>query len=242
MFLINTADQRFWKKDEKILFLGEWCKIYNQRHIWSNLDHEVLPYHWDDRGRLYRDYQYLNGVYEKYLKLLAERLNDLHGGGYSARYWRIIIGPWLFYFIEILYDRYLSIQTAIRSGLVTGTWIIPRKLEKWASKDFPVVRRWGVSDEYNQYLYSRIIETLKEMPFNLVNFEITPPLGKESNSYFKNAAKRLFGIYSKNLPSRWNQVVLVASYLNFWDLIRLHSPWDKCLIRLCPQLCLKMFP
>ena len=45
MFLVTTADQRFWKTDEKILFLGEWCKIYNQRHIWSNLDYEVLPYH-----------------------------------------------------------------------------------------------------------------------------------------------------------------------------------------------------
>jgi putative transferase (TIGR04331 family) len=58
MFLITTADQRFWKKDEEILFLGEWCKIYDQRHIWSELNYKVLPYHWDDREKLYQDYIY----------------------------------------------------------------------------------------------------------------------------------------------------------------------------------------
>ena len=49
MFLVLTADQRFWKTDEKILFLGEWCRLYRHKPIWSGLDAEVLPYHWDDR-------------------------------------------------------------------------------------------------------------------------------------------------------------------------------------------------
>ena len=31
---------------------------------------EVLPYHWDDRNKLYDDYQYLNIIYENTLKAL----------------------------------------------------------------------------------------------------------------------------------------------------------------------------
>ena len=67
MFLATTADQRFWKKNEKVLFLGEWCKIYSQKSIWSQLDYEVLPYHWNDREKMYRDFQKLDETYENFL-------------------------------------------------------------------------------------------------------------------------------------------------------------------------------
>ncbi len=225
MFLVTTADQRFWKKDENILFLGEWCKIYNQRHVWSNLYHEVLPYHWDDRERLYQDYLHLDSVYERYLKLLSDRLNELHDTDYSIRYWRIIIGSWLRYFIEILYDRYLSIKSAIDSGLVTGTRIIPEDIEKWVPKDFIIFQDLFISDEYNLYLYSRIIEALGKMPFEPVNVGISPPSEKKTvfsqDSYILDQARKLLEIYSKKLPSRFNEVVFVTSYLNTLDLIKL---------------------
>lgn len=225
MFLVTTADQRFWKKDEKILFLGEWCKIYNQKHVWSKLDYEMLPYHWDDRERLYQDCLYLEDVYERYLRLIAERLNYIHNVDHSIRYWRIIIGPWLHLFIKILYDRYISIQTAIESGLVKGTWIIPKIIERWIPKDIGIFHDWFVSDEYNQYLYSRIIETLGRIPFDIVNVGIAPPFEKKSvfshDSFPMLQLRKLLVMYAKNLPSRWNQVVFVTSYLNNFDLIKL---------------------
>src|SRR5436190_19598634 len=123
MFLVTTADQRYWNKDQPTLFLGEWCKVYDQKHVWSQMNSQVLPYHWDDRDRLYRDYLHLQEVYERYLQRLAERMNEVHQVDHSLRYWRILIGPWLFYFIQVLYDRYLSICCAQESKLVTKTWI-----------------------------------------------------------------------------------------------------------------------
>ena len=83
MFLITTADQRFWKTDEPILFLGEWCKLFSQRPVWENLSYEVIPYHWDDRKKLYRDYLSLKGLQEELLRELAEKLNEIHGVDYS---------------------------------------------------------------------------------------------------------------------------------------------------------------
>ena len=99
MFLATTSDQQFWNKHEKILLLGEWCKIYSQKDIWSKLDYQVLPYHWDDRDKRHSDWLYLQSLHEKYLSELAGRLNKIHGANYSDRYWRILIGPWLFFFI-----------------------------------------------------------------------------------------------------------------------------------------------
>ena len=157
MFLITTADQRFWKKDDDILFLGEWCKIYDQRHSWSELNYKVLPYHWDDREKLYQDYLYLDTVSEKYLALLTDKLNSLHQANYSLRYWRIVIGYWLYYFIDVLFDRYLSIKSASDSGLVSDTWICPQNIERWAPNDFAAFEKWFCSDEYNHYLYLSLI-------------------------------------------------------------------------------------
>ena len=71
-FLITTSDERTWKKDEKILFLGEWCKRLSREELWGQLDYKVLPYHWDDRNRMFSDYQYLKDVYEKHLKILSK--------------------------------------------------------------------------------------------------------------------------------------------------------------------------
>ena len=33
--LVTTAIEEIWGKDEEILFLGEWCKKYNRKKIWS---------------------------------------------------------------------------------------------------------------------------------------------------------------------------------------------------------------
>jgi putative transferase (TIGR04331 family) len=119
VFLVTTADQSFWKTDEPVLFLGEWCKLFSQRSFWEKLSYEVLPYHWDDRKKLYRDYLYLDKLYEQILSELSQHLNQIHGVKHSVRYWRIIVGRWLSYFIQIFYDRYQSILTAGESGIRT---------------------------------------------------------------------------------------------------------------------------
>ena len=101
-FLITTAlEQTWYKADVPVLFLGEWCTLVSEKHKWETLTHETLPYHWDDRKRLYRDYCYLDNLYEKSLVLLTESMNQLHKENNSLRYWRIITGPWLYSFIQI---------------------------------------------------------------------------------------------------------------------------------------------
>ena len=77
------------------------------------MDAVVLPYHWDDRNKLYKDYLNLRDLYEQVLVDLSQKLNGLHGVDHSVRYWRIILGYWLFDFIQVLYDRYSCIKTAM---------------------------------------------------------------------------------------------------------------------------------
>ena len=95
MFLVTTANQKYWKTDEKILFLGEWCKTYDQKHIWSKLDHETLPSNWDEWEKLDQRYTYLENLYDKYLNSLASNLSDCHRENY----------PWPV--VKLVYRSYL---------------------------------------------------------------------------------------------------------------------------------------
>ena len=227
MFLATTADQRFWNQDENILFLGEWCKVFDQKQVWEKLDYEVLPYHWDDRKKLYEDYKYLDRIYERLLSELAEQLNALHEVNHSLRYWRIIIGPWLYWFTQILYDRYLSIRTAIDSGKVTGTWIPSIPENGFVPLDFLYYkRRFCIADDYNLFLYGRIIEISGEIPYQtksiLLDSNITGDFSKNPTALLeKTGAQKLLLNCSKIIPDRWIKFVFVNSYLKTGNLASL---------------------
>ena len=221
MFLITTADQRFWKTDEKILFLGDWCKVFGYEKVWSSLDYEVLPYHWNDRSKLYEDYKYLNELYEGVLQELADELNYLHNVRFSVRYWRLVVGPWLYYFVQILYDRYLSVRAAIESGKVTSTWLPSVSDSDLVPHNFICFSNWFVGDEYNLFLYSKLIKKIgglsyesKNLPLKLENSEIEDPSSKSTLLKFASKVSRV-------IPDYFNKIVFITSYIKPKDLFRL---------------------
>jgi len=40
-------------------FLGEWCRHYNRKVFWENIDYSVISCHWDDSEFSYNDYNYM---------------------------------------------------------------------------------------------------------------------------------------------------------------------------------------
>jgi len=241
MFLITTADQRFWKNDEPVIFLGEWCKLFSQRAVWEKFSYEVLPYHWDDRKKLYQDYLYLDSLYEDVLVQMRKVLNEIHGVGHSLRYWRIVIGPWLYYFIQILYDRYQSILTAIASEKVTNTLIARYNSARWLPEDFPCFQDWFKDDDYNHYLYSRIIEFTGKLSFDIVDITAgdipkVHPNNTKPQVTSKKVFKSLVRFYEKLIPDYFNQVVLVTSYLNESDAIKLQLSLGQFPYILSPEV------
>jgi putative transferase (TIGR04331 family) len=162
MFLIKTADPHFWKTDDKILFLGGWCKTYANRNAWKDTDYEMVPYHWDDRKQLYHDYHYLEGIYEEYLYILSEKMNSIHEVNHSFRYWRIILGPWLNYFIAMVFDRFITLKTACKRYPMLETLISATAIENLIPDSMLDCSSNYCSDAYNEVIYSELI---KEVDF-----------------------------------------------------------------------------
>ena len=71
------------------MFLGSWCIPLKK------VDYEVLPYHWDNRNKLFEDYKYIQKFSFKVLKSLAKMLNQIHKIDYDIKNWDLIIGFWV---------------------------------------------------------------------------------------------------------------------------------------------------
>ena len=109
--LVTTALEDTWGDgDEHLIFLGEWCRSYDRKDVWGKRSHEVMPYHWTDREKFAKDYDYLEGLYERVLIQLSFALNKHHGLNKPVLYWRTIVGTWLLTYLAILWDRWESLR------------------------------------------------------------------------------------------------------------------------------------
>lgn len=63
-------------------------------------------YHWNDLSKLERDIDKLHTYFDIILEKLYKELNVINNENNNKKYWKLLIGPWLFQFIQYYYDKY----------------------------------------------------------------------------------------------------------------------------------------
>lgn len=220
-FLITTALEETWADDRPVLFLGEWCLLYSRKERWSQMDAELPPYHWSDRDRFHTDYLYLSDFYERVLGDLAIHLNEIHGTAYSLRYWRILIGPWLAYFIHMLFDRWQSIHAALRHSDIEGSIIIAGNDEKLIPNDMDHFVELFIEDEWNHYIYATILQYIGSVPCTRINYVAA---NRNQGITQKSRLKIRIATVLANIATYFvkkNDALLINTYLPFFSEIRL---------------------
>jgi len=220
-FLVTTAEELSWNHDRPTLFLGEWCRLFSRRHVWTKLENKVHPYHWDDRDKFYRDYKFLEALYEKELRRLSTCLGTLHDVSSNVRYWRIIIGPWLRFFIDALFDRFESIRSVLENDLIDDTWILDYNIADWIPNDFSDFYRQFTNDPWNHIVFAECIRTLKG-PFTAIDHKLNvPPAIDSTTTQFKQSARKLLELYGRILPARLNRIAIISANIPSADLCKL---------------------
>lgn len=158
--LVLTALEDTWGTTQPLLFLGEWCKRYERRDMWSKRANRTVPFHWDDRRKLREDYDYLESLHKRLLSSLSQSLNELHGVSYDERYWQIQLDPWLMSYLGVMFDRWECLRVAFLENTDCELFHIRETTEFPAPYSYSeFVQDAAYSDMWNQRVYQKIIST-----------------------------------------------------------------------------------
>lgn len=209
MFLGLTANQAFWNEGNCDVFLGRWC-IPKDKSL--ETERVILPYVFDDRGKLYQSYLYADAVYARMMPCLTKGLNAIHQVECSQRYWEIVIGYWLREYIEILLERYECIRSALTSVSDAQVKLIHEN-DYFTPEDGLDFEKHCTKDLYNQQLYSQIIEYLGGVDMTYVS--VSPDAWELPCGGWRSRLKlRLKDLvkWTSLLCSRWNRIYICSMY------------------------------
>ena len=102
IFLITTKNNNYPEIDDKNkIYLGNWCL---QNKYIADKGEKIADYHWDDRDKLEKDFEYILNLSKKLSKSIGNELNKIHKIKKNDKYWALILEYWLITFISSSFD------------------------------------------------------------------------------------------------------------------------------------------
>lgn len=172
-YLATTGNSEIWDLGSRILVLGPWCLTSDKcRKILkdNNIDYFTVSSPWKPAYKIKEADNYCNGLYEKFIPALSDNLNLIHNVDYPDKYWQVIIGPWLLHFINIFYDRYKRIESALKMFPDVYSSVLPEDQVQLKTYD----TRQLIGDQVNDDLYNLGL-------FSIVLRKLAPGCLKEVN-------------------------------------------------------------
>lgn len=164
-YLVTTADERAWKFDRPVVFLGEWCRIYSRRAVWENMDAIVAPPYGLRLTKKNDDFAFASELQNRTFPKFCNLLNQFHGTQHSQRFWKIVLGHWYRRAIDVLINRINALKQCICEYEVSGATVIKSESYSLAtSGSYSAI--WAFNDDvWNSALTGRILTLLKSAQF-----------------------------------------------------------------------------
>lgn len=156
--LVTTAIEQTWGDDEQVVFLGEWCRLYDRKVAWANRQHRVVPHHWYDRDKLKKDHDYLKLLHDSLLNELTTALNKYHGIQRPLRYWQILLDPWLLTYVAVVFDRWECLRSAFEENERLDTISLTPALGTTPPAGYDEFNAQVLGDDWNYQLFLQIIQ------------------------------------------------------------------------------------
>jgi putative transferase (TIGR04331 family) len=238
-YLITTADERTWKFDRPVIFLGEWCRIYDRRHIWKDMDAIVAAPYGLGLAKKDADHAEARTLEEIFFPLLCNALNRFHGTQHGARFWRIVLGHWLHRYVDVMLNRIKTLEQCLQLHQISGLTAYDNDDYALATQD-SYAAIWAFNDDrWNNALSLRILGLL-----GAINCPVDFIAGCESQGFSWNALATTPNIKRKVWKWCYQRAGKLASYLARDDdafIISSHLPKKEAIklqlaLGQCPQL------
>lgn len=227
--LITTADERTWKFDRPAIFLGEWCRIYDRKHIWQGMDAIVAAPYGLGQAKKDADYAEARALEEALFPELCSVLNHYHGTQHGSRFWRIVLGHWFRRYVDLMLNRVRTVEQCLQTHQLSGTTAFADEHYALAPLD-SYAAIWAFSDDrWNNALYMQILTLLGGVscPVEVISSDISEgyrwppvltkiPLKRRILKWGYRQTGKLAG-----LLARENDAFIINSYLPKKEEIRL---------------------
>jgi putative transferase (TIGR04331 family) len=176
-YLITTSDERTWKFDRPVIFLGEWCRVYDRMHIWQDMNAVVAaPYGLSKKEKV-ADLNEARKLEDMLFPILCKILNQQHGVQHNERFWRIVLGHWFRRYVDVILNRVKTIEQCFNAYQISGTTVYSNDGYALATPDsYSAI--WAFNDDrWNNTLNARILVLLGLMNFTVEAIEGPKSLG-----------------------------------------------------------------
>lgn len=238
-FLITTADERTWKFDRPVVFLGEWCRAYSRKHVWQGMDAIIAPSYGLGSVEKDADFAQARALEDMLFPMLCDTLNQYHGAKYDDRFWKIVLGHWFRRYVDMMLNRVKTLEQCLQVHEISGCTAYLNNQYCLATLDsYSAV--WAFNDDrWNNELNVRILDLLgvKNLHIELLEgcflsgfrFEVLNATPSLKNWIFKFCSKLISKL--ARLFVRNNDAFIVGSYLPKKEAIKLQLALGQC-----PQL------
>ena len=116
---------------------------------------------------------YVKALSDELLIELIAALNAFHNTNHTPRYWNILLGHWLKRYVDVCFNRYFTIEQALKNYEITSATIFD-------SEDYSLARPdslsaiWACNDDiWNSMLYARVFKHMdcKDVDLDKVSIE-----------------------------------------------------------------------
>jgi putative transferase (TIGR04331 family) len=251
-YLITNADEGTWKFDRPVIFLGEWCRIYERRQVWQKMDAIVAKPYGLGKSKIDSDIAEANLIEKELFPILCRILNDYHDTEHSERFWKIIIGHWFHEYVATILNRVNTLQKCLDDYNISGVTGYTPESQGLTVERFDPCWYDALEDaQWNSTLYLRILELTSNQKPDIDWLSFNSKVHSRSELAVESASKKRaqksypLSILKKLTPllSRRKDAFIVSSYLPPEEEIKLQfrlrqfpSFWEA------PQVNLKAKP
>jgi putative transferase (TIGR04331 family) len=218
-FLITTADERSWKTNGPVIFLGEWCRRIDREPVWARLDALVARPVWFADGERDRIIEYIDALSRELLLELAGFLNHFHCIRKSLRFWRILLGHWIHRYTCVLFHRWHAIHQALEDHQISSTVLFTGSSLHLAASD-TLSFIWACDDDaWNNALIGTILQRMSNVPLEYQSIDSGKSLANADLRHASNPTargwRRLYDVAdgALRLLQRDDEAFVIGSYL-----------------------------
>ena len=153
------------KQFTKIIVAGSWVNFSKNYYDKLN-NNKYINYHYEfkNNSELRSDFNYLNNLRIKILKLVSIKLNEFHSMNESNRYWNIIIGFWLQNFLQTTFLNWKLINDIEKNYKLFSYYFYLSDKAIIAKDSFNFYRQIS-TNSWNANLISQILKYNKKTIF-----------------------------------------------------------------------------